>query len=133
MTLRSNDKKIIKRKTEHEECDRLFTYGTLQSGYSRNYLLEGLTFEKAILPNHRKVVPPELGFPFIVQDETSHVTGEIYFGLKQSHWTQIDLVEGEGSLYHRILVEVKTIPEGTKVLAHTYYPSEDLIKQYSEK
>ena len=133
MNLRSNDNTIIRRKAKHDECDRLFTYGTLQSGYSRNYLLEGLLFEKAILPDFRKVAPPELGFPFIVQDETSQVTGEIYFGLKQSHWTQINLIEGEGSLYHRILVEVKTIPKGTRLLAYTYYPSEDLIKQYSEK
>lgn len=133
MKLRSNDKKGKNHKTEREECDRLFTYGTLQSGYSRNYLLEGLKFKKAILPDHRKVAPPELGFPFIVQDEIFHVIGEIYFGLKQSHWTQIDLVEGEGSLYHRILVEVKTIPKDRNFVAYTYYPSNDLIEQYSEK
>ncbi|MHA2248010.1 MAG: gamma-glutamylcyclotransferase family protein [Candidatus Hodarchaeales archaeon] len=119
--------------TTDEKCDRLFTYGTLQSGYNRNYLLEGLIFEKAFLPGYRKVTPPELGFPFIIKDSNSKVSGEIYFELKQFHFTQIDLVEGEGSLYNRILVEVETIPEGMKYFTFTYYPSNRLIKQYSEK
>ncbi len=119
--------------TAYAKCDRLFTYGTLQSGYSRNYLLNGLEFKEAILPSYRKVAPPELGFPFIIQDKESNVTGEIYFQLTQSHWTQIDLVEGEGSLYHRILVEVKTISEGISYTSSTYYPSKELIEQYSEK
>lgn len=116
-----------------EKCDRLFTYGTLQSGFSRNYLLHGLEFEKAILVGYRKVAPPELGFPFIVEDSQSDVLGEIYFQLTQAHWTQIDLVEGEGSLYHRMLVEVKTIPKGIKFSTYTYYPSKGLIKQYGNK
>ena len=119
--------------TADKKCDRLFTYGTLQSGFSRNYLLEGLIFEKAFLPGYRKITPPELGFPFIIKDSNSKVSGEIYFELKQSHFTQIDLVEGEGSLYHRILLEVKTISNGIKHTAFTYYPSEGLIEQYSEK
>ena len=116
-----------------ESCDELFTYGTLQSGYSRNYLLQGLEFQEAVLPGYRKISPPELGFPFIIQDQESTVSGEIYFRLTQAHWTQIDLIEGEGSLYHRIPVEVKTIPEGIQVSAFTYYPSIGLIEQYSEK
>lgn len=119
--------------TTDEKCDRLFTYGTLQSGKVRNYLLEGLKFEKAFLPGYRKVTPPELGFPFIIKDSNNKVSGEIYFELKQFHFTQIDLVEGEGSLYHRILLEVKTISKGIKQTAFTYYPSEGLIEQYSEK
>jgi gamma-glutamylcyclotransferase (GGCT)/AIG2-like uncharacterized protein YtfP len=118
---------------QKENCDRLFTYGTLQSGYSRNYLLQGLEFKEAVLPGYRKVSPPELGFPFIIQDQESNVSGEIYFQLTQAHWTQIDLVEGEGSLYHRILVEVETIPEGLEYQTFTYYPSIGLISQYGEK
>jgi gamma-glutamylcyclotransferase (GGCT)/AIG2-like uncharacterized protein YtfP len=118
---------------ENQKNDRLFTYGTLRSGYSRNYLLQGLEFKKAILSGYRKVAPLELGFPFIVKDQKSSVTGELYFQLTQAHWTQIDLIEGEGSLYHRSLVEVKTIPEGMKFSAFTYYPSRGLIEQYREK
>ncbi|MHA2225324.1 MAG: gamma-glutamylcyclotransferase family protein [Candidatus Hodarchaeales archaeon] len=115
-----------------EKCDRLFVYGTLQSGYSRNYLLEGLTFEKAVLLRHRKATPPNLGFPFIVLDKNSEVEGEIYYGLTQSHWEQIDLVEGEGSLYHRIIVEVETFSklERRKISTFVYFPSESLIKRF---
>ena len=51
----------------------------------------------------------------------------------QSHWTQIDLIEGEGSLYHRILVEVKTVPKGENVVTYAYYPSENLIEHYHEE
>ncbi len=118
--------------TTDKKCDRLFTYGTLQSGYSRNYLLHGLEFKKAILPGYRKVAPPELGFPFIIQDKESNVTGEIYFQLTRAHWSEIDLIEGEGSLYHRILVKVETIPEGMKFASFTYYPSKGLIEKYYE-
>ena len=118
---------------QKEDCDRLFTYGTLQSGYSRNYLLQGLEFKEAVLLGYRKISPPELGFPFIIQDQESTVSGEIYFRLTQAHWIQIDLIEGEGSLYHRILVEVKTIPEGLEYQTFTYYPSIGLINQCSEK
>ncbi|MFX1517878.1 MAG: gamma-glutamylcyclotransferase [Promethearchaeota archaeon] len=121
------------RENQKEVCDRLFTYGTLQSGYSRNYLIQGLDFKEAVLSGYRKISPPELGFPFIIQDQESTVSGEIYFRLTQAHWSQIDLIEGEGSLYHRILVEVKTIPEGIQFSAFTYYPSIGLIEQYSEK
>ncbi|MFX1285864.1 MAG: gamma-glutamylcyclotransferase [Promethearchaeota archaeon] len=121
------------REVTNEKCDQLFTYGTLQSGYSRNYLLSGLEYEKAILEGYRKLTPPTLGFPFILKDKESNVTGEIYFQLTQSHWTQIDLVEGEGSLYHRVLVEVKTISKGRNLSAFTYYPSKRLIEEYSEK
>lgn len=124
--------KITKRANKYEKCDRLFVYGTLQHGYSRNHLLQGLSFEKAILPNHRIVTPPELGFPFIVQERGDHVPGEVYFELTQSHWRQIDLIEGEGSLYHRILVEVKSIPRNSILVAYTYYPSKDLIERFSE-
>lgn len=122
----------MKNDPNNEKCAHLFVYGTLQHGYSRNHLLQGLRFEKAVLPDHRKVSPPELGFPFIIQENGSQVLGEVYFDLAQSHWTQIDAVEGEGALYHRILVKVKTIPANSMIIAYTYYPSIDLIERYSE-
>ena len=95
MAPRNNNLKTKLKESGSEDIDQLFVYGTLQSGQSRNHILRGLSFEKALLSEHRKEVPPELGFPFIVQDKRSHVEGEVYFGLKQSHWLQIDLIEGE--------------------------------------
>lgn len=112
------------------DCDRLFVYGTLQHGKSRNYILSGLKFEKATLFNYRKVVPPTLGFPFIIHDDSSSVRGEVYFGLDQFLINQIDMIEGEGQLYHRILVKVR-VNSGKELEVFTYYPSEVLIKNYT--
>ncbi|MFX0050396.1 MAG: gamma-glutamylcyclotransferase family protein, partial [Candidatus Hermodarchaeota archaeon] len=73
-----------------------------------------------------------LGFPFIIQDETSEVTGELYFGLKQHHWTTLDKIEGEGSLYHRILVEVVLISNKEHHMSYVYFPSRVILENYAK-
>ncbi|MFX0170730.1 MAG: gamma-glutamylcyclotransferase family protein [Candidatus Hodarchaeota archaeon] len=131
----NNAVKISKKRREKKkenDCDQLFVYGTLQSGQSRNYYLKGLSFEIAQLNGYRKISPPSLGFPFIIQEETSEVRGEIYFGLKQHHWTTLDKIEGEGSLYHRILVEVVLISNNEHLLSYVYYPSRVLLENYAK-
>lgn len=110
-------------------CDKLFVYGTLQQGQSRHYILQHLKFEKAVLPKHRKVSPPSLGFPFIIRDEHSQVSGEIYYGLDVELFKSLDLIEGEGSLYHRILVKVIT-QKGSEIECFVYYPDKRLISSY---
>ena len=117
------------KESEHQFSDKLFVYGTLQYGQSRNYILSGLKFEKATLINFKKVEPPSLGFPFIVRDDNSEVRGEIYYGVSNSIVNQLDLIEGEGKLYHRIIVIVQ-LDSGKKMEAYTYYPSEILIRNY---
>jgi len=112
------------------KCDKLFVYGTLQHGQSRNYILGGLKYEKGTLLNYRKVEPPSLGFPFIIHDDDGSVEGEIYYGVGQSLINQVDMIEAEGKLYHRILLKVK-IKDGSETEAYTYYPSEILIKKYT--
>ena len=109
-----------------QECNNLFVYGTLQHGQSRNYILKGLTFQKASLSGYRKISLSHLGFPIIIQDKKSKVKGEVYFGLDNSLFQEIDIIEGEGSLYHRLLVNVKTF-EGEGLLAYVYCPSPSLI------
>jgi gamma-glutamylcyclotransferase (GGCT)/AIG2-like uncharacterized protein YtfP len=129
----NNAIKISEKRREKKnvnDCDRLFVYGTLQSGQSRNHYLKGLSYEKAQLNGYRKISPPSLGFPFIIQEETSEVRGEIYFGLNQHHWTILDKIEGEGSLYHRILVEVVLLSNNEQLLSYVYYPSQDLLENY---
>jgi gamma-glutamylcyclotransferase (GGCT)/AIG2-like uncharacterized protein YtfP len=111
------------------KINNLFVYGTLQHGQSRNYILKGLKYEKATLINYRKLEPASLGFPFIIRDINSKVKGEIYYDVTNSIITQIDMIEGEGKLYHRIIVKVD-LEDGNKVEAYTYYPSEILIKNY---
>ncbi len=117
------------KESKHQNLDKVFVYGTLQSGQSRNYILSGLKFEKATLMNFRKKEPPDLGFPFIVRDNNSEVTGEIYYEVSNSLINQLDLIEGEGKLYHRVIVKVQ-LDSGKELKAFTYYPSEILIKNY---
>ncbi len=111
------------------KVNTVFVYGTLQHGQSRNYVLKGLKYDKAILSNHRKLEPPSLGFPFIIKDNKSTVKGEVYYGVSRSLFNHLDMIEGEGRLYHRILVNVK-LEDGNEIRAYTYYPSEILIKNY---
>jgi len=113
----------------NDHFKNLFVYGTLLHGQNRNYVLENLEFEKATLLKHRKVFPPALGFPFIIYDEDSEVLGEVYYNLNAELITTLDLIEGEGSLYHRIVVEVRT-DQGEIVQAYTYYPSDLLLNKY---
>jgi len=113
-------------------CNFLFVYGTLQHGESRNYLLKGLSFEKAVIIGYRKIYLQKLGFPIILEDEKSYVNGEIYFGVNESLLNMLDVVEGEGSLYHRIEVNVKTITK-KNYLAYVYYPSKKLINSNIKK
>ncbi|MFX1303800.1 MAG: gamma-glutamylcyclotransferase family protein [Promethearchaeota archaeon] len=111
------------------KCNRIFVYGTLQHGQSRNFILRGLKYEKATLLNYKKLEPPSLGFPLIIKDNKSSVEGEIYYGVGESLINQIDMIEGEGKLYHRITVNVN-LQDGREAEAYTYYPSEILIKNY---
>lgn len=114
---------------EDKRCDKLFVYGTLQHGQSRNIILKGFRYEKATLFNYRKVIPSSLGFPFIVRDDSSNVEGEVYYSIDESLIAEIDKIEGEGELYYRIIVKV-TLINGKEVEAYTYYPSEILVKNY---
>ena len=116
-------------KNTSQECDRLFVYGTLQYRQSRNYILKELTFQKAILSGYRKISISHLGFPIIIPDKKSKVKGEVYFGLDHSLFQEIDVIEGEGSLYHRLLVNVKTLG-GESLLAYVYCPSQSLIDSH---
>jgi len=105
--------------------NNLFVYGTLMQGQSRNRILKGLTFERAFLNGYEKQKPPSLGFPLIIQKEGSIVEGEIYFNIPDSLLEKIDIIEGEGDLYHRIIVKVVTI-KGEQIESFVYYPSNTL-------
>lgn len=112
--------------SDEDQCDKLFVYGTLQHNQNRGYLLKNLKFKKAILPKFRKISPPQLGFPIIIEDKSSMVEGEIYYDLDQSLFQTLDTIESEGNIYHRILVNIKTL-EKEELLTYVYYPSETLI------
>lgn len=125
--LKESTRKQSERK---DKIENMFAYGTLLHDKSRGNILAELEYKKAVLPNHRKVSPQNLGFPFIIQDDSAEVQGEVYFGLGEDLIRQIDMIEGEGSLYNRIIVEVTT-EDGDQVKAYTYYPSERLVESYT--
>ncbi len=112
-----------------EKTNNMFVYGTLRHDQSRGHVLQGLQYKEANLLNHKKISPPTLGFPFIIENDSSEVKGEVYFDVDRDLIKQIDMIEGEGSLYHRIIVEIRT-ENGERVKAYTYYPSERLIRSY---
>jgi hypothetical protein len=93
-----------------------------------------LKYRKVVIKGYLKISPPQLGFPFIVKVKNANakVEGELYFDLSQTHSEKIDIVEGEGNLYHRIVVEVETIEEGDNQFfsGFTYYPADYLISQF---
>lgn len=105
--------------------NNLFVYGTLMKGQCRNYILKGLTFEPAVLNGYEKQEPPSLGFPLIIQKNGAVVKGEIYFDIPNSLFREIDIIEGEGELYHRIIVNVVTM-RGKEIETFVYYPSNSL-------
>jgi len=110
--------------------NNLFVYGTLMQGQSRNYVLKGLTFETAILKGYEKQEPTSLGFPLIIRKEDSIVEGEIYFNIPDSLLKKIDIIEGEGDLYHRIIVKVVNV-KGEHIESFVYYPSNTLQESLS--
>ncbi len=105
--------------------NRLFVYGTLKQGQNRHYLLKDVEFEIAFLMGYEKQDPPSLGYPFIIRKEGKRVEGEVYLNISDSILQKIDIIEGEGDLYHRILVKVKTL-KGEELNAFVYYPSQSL-------
>lgn len=107
----------------------LFVYGTLRQGKSRNYLLKGLNYKNAILHDFRKLKNERFDFPIILKENNSKVYGEIYFDINERLIKQLDEVEGGGSLYHRIIVDVLT-NSNEKFKAFTYYPNIELIRKY---
>ena len=107
----------------------IFVYGTLRQGKSRNYILKGLKYKKAILYDFRKLKNENFKFPIIIKEHKSRVYGEIYFDIDEELMKQLDEIEGGRKLYYRILVEVLTI-ESEKIEAFVYYPNEDLIRNY---
>jgi gamma-glutamylcyclotransferase (GGCT)/AIG2-like uncharacterized protein YtfP len=87
---------------------RVFVYGTLKSGFSNHYLLEGCEFfgDAATVPTYKMI---ENGFPVIMPDpEGKPLAGEIYI-VDEETLARLDQLEREGSSYDRKLIDV-TLP-----------------------
>jgi gamma-glutamylaminecyclotransferase len=84
---------------------RVFVYGTLKSGFSNHYLLEGCEFFgcAATVPTYKMI---ENGFPVIMPDpEGKPLAGEIYT-VDNETLARLDQLEREGSSYDRKLIDV---------------------------
>lgn len=107
----------------------VFVYGTLMTGQPRNYVVNHLEHISCVLKDHKRIWPEALGFPFILKSEGDIVEGELYIDVSKELWNQLDGIEGEGYLYHRIPIEVND-ENNKKYMAFTYYPSENLSKRF---
>ena len=107
----------------------VFVYGTLMTGQPRNHVVNHLNRISCVLKDHKRIWPEALGFPFIIKSEGNIVEGELYFDVSDELWKQLDGIEGEGFLYHRIEIEVIN-EENKKFDAYTYYPSNNLSSRF---
>lgn len=86
---------------------RVFVYGTLMRGQAnhKSYLLESEYIGDGEISGYALY---DVGcFPGIVVETDDKVKGEVYF-VDEETLNKLDLLEGEGSLYHRRLVEIRT-------------------------
>ena len=102
-----------------ENNNPVFVYGTLMRGERANDLLRDADFAgDAVL---RDYATYDLGsYPGIVARKGEAVLGELYY-VDGSTLKRLDEYEGEGSLYHRITVQVTTSDgENADALAYLY-------------
>lgn len=99
-----------------ELCDQVFVYGTLKSGVWNNSLLssselvgEAVTMDKYVLFGNNGEVPhmvPSLLCRHGGDRHFREVKGEVWRMDSADTFQSLDYLEGEGSYYHRRLIEV---------------------------
>lgn len=97
----------------------VFVYGTLKKGYGnwrgllsdQKYIGEGTTKDRYVLGNvgFPFAFPEEFVKDFIDEDMIRPVLGDVFYVDNETTLRKLDFLEGEGSLYHRRLVQVETL------------------------
>jgi gamma-glutamylcyclotransferase (GGCT)/AIG2-like uncharacterized protein YtfP len=103
---------------------RVFVYGTLKSGFSNHYLLDGCEYlgGAATVPTYKMI---ENGFPVIMPDPGGKpLAGEIYT-VDDETLARLDQLEREGSSYDRELIDVLADGERLPTKAFIYVGRED--------
>jgi len=103
---------------------RVFVYGTLKSGFSNHYLLDGCEYlgDAATVPTYKMI---ENGFPVIMPDPGGKpLAGEIYT-VNDETLARLDQLEREGSSYDRELIDVLADGEHLPTKAFIYVGRED--------
>ncbi|WP_455143216.1 gamma-glutamylcyclotransferase family protein [Candidatus Hodarchaeum mangrovi] len=111
----------------------LFVYGNYLTGFRNHYVLQNLEPKIGILSDYRRIWPPDKPFPIILQDQHSFVRGEFYQNIPVVLLQELDWIEGEGNLFHRIKVLIQILRSNSSKSAYAYYPSSALIKEFTRQ
>ena len=97
---------------------KVFAYGTLLDD-AVVLRLTGRRFSKraAVLAGYRRHAPLG-GYPYIVADDTAEVAGLVLDGVDAEALQAFDRYEDEGSLYHRVEVDVALAGETERAFVY---------------
>ncbi|MGC8491934.1 MAG: gamma-glutamylcyclotransferase family protein [Syntrophobacteraceae bacterium] len=109
--------RVFERKSE--KLHTLFVYGTLRSGFSNHFLLEGAIFLGPAETREKYALFSD-GIPYATREkEVSTIAGEVY-RVNSKTLEYVDLLEGHPGRYRRELVPV-LIQDGSTTLAWIYF------------
>ncbi|ONI37908.1 hypothetical protein AN639_01060 [Candidatus Epulonipiscium fishelsonii] len=114
-------------KAYHKPCNKVFVYGTLMKGhYNHDYYLAKATYlGERVLDGYELY---DLGaYPGIVARKGEKVRGELY-QIEEDMLADLDILEGEGTLYNRLTVEVEDEQNLTKERAYVYIYNNDITR-----
>lgn len=111
--------KQLIRDIEHEENIKVFVYGTLVKGGRLHPHLENSTFIGDAALNDYALYNVTDWYPGILPKNNSRVIGEVY-SINEDKLAELDIVEGEGSLYKRIYSNVTLLDSNAKCKVYTY-------------
>lgn len=114
-----------------EKPINLFVYGNLLTGFRNHYVLQNLEPKIGILLDYRRIWPPDKSYPIILQDQHSFVRGVFYQNIPVALLQELDWIEREGNLFHRINVHIQILRSYSPKSAYAYYPSSALIKEFT--
>lgn len=119
------------REATAELITKLFVYGSLND--EKNFqMLTGrvLRSETAILWDYRKINPKH-GFPFAMSWKGSKIEGRLVHDIDSKILSKLDEYEGEGELYTRKVVTVKTADQDAA--AYVYIGNPEALEPYFRK
>lgn len=103
---------------------KLFTYGSLKTGYWNNRILEGATsLGKAVTKKPYTLV--DVGFPYALTQKVGHpqkpIIGEV-FEIDDNHLLRCDRLEGHPNHYVRrkVLVHLTDLDEEVETFIYEY-------------
>lgn len=90
---------------------KVFVYGTLKEGHGNNRILVEGRAQLVCGDMVRGYKLYNSGFPVACEDDDSWITGEVWdigdpvlFGFARQTLSRLDMLEGEGRMYHRVQV-----------------------------